>query len=181
MMDAYYKRLTGTNAAERQLAAKAWARWEAATSFLRQNPSYTAKLGQDTVSEAFSRIECHYFVNGGFLATPNQLIETSAASATFPPSSCRVVTISSVRCEAPGICIAPGRRRIFTSCPTPGTPPSSPAIPTSSSRRRTASRHALDKGNRVLEGFRAVPREERKRRDRVCMAAFAYNSIRTRT
>jgi proline iminopeptidase len=75
MMDAYYKRLTGTHAAERQLAAKAWARWEAATSFLRQNPSYTAKLGQDTVSEAFSRIECHYFVNGGFLATPNQLIE----------------------------------------------------------------------------------------------------------
>jgi proline iminopeptidase len=75
MMGAYYRRLTGTDAAELSRAAKAWALWEAATSFLRKNPLYTAKLGQDTHSEAFSRIECHYFVNGGFLASPNQLID----------------------------------------------------------------------------------------------------------
>jgi proline iminopeptidase len=75
MMAAYYRRLTSKNPAELSHAAKAWALWEAATSFLKQNSLYTAKLGQDTHSEAFSRIECHYFVNGGFLATPNQLIE----------------------------------------------------------------------------------------------------------
>jgi proline iminopeptidase len=75
MMGAYYRRLTSTDPAELSRAAKAWALWEAATSFLRRNSLYTAKLGQDTHSEAFSRIECHYFVNGGFLATPNQLIE----------------------------------------------------------------------------------------------------------
>ena len=75
MMAAYYRRLTSANPAELSHAAKAWALWEAATSFLRQNSLYSAKLGQDTHSEAFSRIECHYFVNGGFLATPNQLIE----------------------------------------------------------------------------------------------------------
>jgi proline iminopeptidase len=75
MMGAYYRRLTSKDPAQLSRAAKAWALWEAATSFLRRNSLYTAKLGQDTHSEAFSRIECHYFVNGGFLATPNQLIE----------------------------------------------------------------------------------------------------------
>ena len=75
MMAAYYRRLTSQDPAELSRAAKAWALWEAATSFLRRNSLYTAKLGQDTHSEAFSRIECHYFVNGGFLASPNQLIE----------------------------------------------------------------------------------------------------------
>jgi proline iminopeptidase len=75
MMAAYYRRLTSKDPAELSRAAKAWALWEAATSFLKRNSLYTAKLGQDTHSEAFSRIECHYFVNGGFLSTPNQLIE----------------------------------------------------------------------------------------------------------
>jgi proline iminopeptidase len=75
MMAAYYRRLTSKDPAELSRAAKAWALWEAATSFLRKNSLYTAKLGQDTHSEAFSRIECHYFVNGGFLSSPNQLIE----------------------------------------------------------------------------------------------------------
>jgi proline iminopeptidase len=75
MMGAYYRRLTSQDASELSRAAKAWALWEAATSFLRRNSLYTSKLAQDTHSEAFSRIECHYFVNGGFLATPNQLIE----------------------------------------------------------------------------------------------------------
>jgi len=75
MMAAYYRRLTSQDPSELSRAAKAWALWEAATSFLRRNSLYTAKLGQDTHSEAFSRIECHYFVNGGFLASPNQLIE----------------------------------------------------------------------------------------------------------
>jgi proline iminopeptidase len=75
MMAAYYRRLTSKDPAQLSRAAKAWALWEAATSFLKRNSLYTAKLGQDTHSEAFSRIECHYFVNGGFLSTPNQLIE----------------------------------------------------------------------------------------------------------
>jgi proline iminopeptidase len=84
MMAAYYKRLTSNNPAELSQAAKAWALWEAATSFLRQNALYTAKLAQNTHSEAFSRIECHYFVNGGFLSTPNQLIENVARIRHIP-------------------------------------------------------------------------------------------------
>jgi proline iminopeptidase len=84
MMAAYYRRLTSTDPAELSRAAKAWALWEAATSFLRRNSLYTTKLAQETHSEAFSRIECHYFVNGGFLATPNQLIENVALIRHIP-------------------------------------------------------------------------------------------------
>jgi proline iminopeptidase len=56
-------------------AARAWSVWEGATSFLRTNPQYVAKFGEDAYAAAFARIECHYFVNGGFFRTDNQLIE----------------------------------------------------------------------------------------------------------
>ena len=84
MMGAYYRRLTSADPAVLSRAAKAWALWEAGTSFLRRNALYNTKLGQETHSEAFSRIECHYFVNAGFLATPNQLIENAASIRHIP-------------------------------------------------------------------------------------------------
>ncbi len=33
------------------------------------------KFGESQFSDAFARIECHYFVNGGFLERENQLLE----------------------------------------------------------------------------------------------------------
>jgi proline iminopeptidase len=75
MMGAYYRRLTSDDAATRAAAARAWSIWEGATSFLRLNPDYVAKFREDAYAEAFARIECHYFVNGGFLRTPSQLLD----------------------------------------------------------------------------------------------------------
>src|SRR6185312_10594462 len=75
MMRAYYSRLTSQEPAELASAARAWSIWEGATSFLRMNPSYVSKFDQDAYAAAFARIECHYFVNGGFLRSDNQLIE----------------------------------------------------------------------------------------------------------
>ena len=40
MMPAYYRRLTSSDRAELERAAKAWSIWEGATSFLRLNPDY---------------------------------------------------------------------------------------------------------------------------------------------
>ncbi|MFM7624991.1 MAG: alpha/beta fold hydrolase, partial [Gammaproteobacteria bacterium] len=62
-------------AAVRRAAARAWSTWEGATSFLRLNPDYLSKFDDDTTADAFARIECHYFVNGGFLRTPTQLLD----------------------------------------------------------------------------------------------------------
>jgi proline iminopeptidase len=75
MMSAYYTRLTSENADVRTSAAKAWSIWEAATSYLRTDADYVAKFGKDRYAEAFARIECHYFINGGFFRTDGQLLE----------------------------------------------------------------------------------------------------------
>ncbi|MBU6377252.1 MAG: prolyl aminopeptidase [Gammaproteobacteria bacterium] len=75
LMRAYYRRLTSDDAKVRMAAARAWSIWEGATSFLNVNPDYIARFEQDAFAEAFARIECHYFINGGFLRSPNQLLE----------------------------------------------------------------------------------------------------------
>ena len=74
MMRAYYRRLTSGDARERNAAARTWSIWEGALSFLRSNPSYVAKFKISAYAAAFARIECHYFVNGGFLDTEDQLL-----------------------------------------------------------------------------------------------------------
>jgi proline iminopeptidase len=33
------------------------------------------RFGEDSFAVAFARIECHYFVNGGFLRNENQLLD----------------------------------------------------------------------------------------------------------
>ncbi|MGH8180135.1 MAG: prolyl aminopeptidase [Steroidobacteraceae bacterium] len=75
MMRAYYTRLTSEDAGIRTSAAKTWSVWEAATSHLLTAADYVAKFEQDRYAEAFARIECHYFINGGFLRSDNQLID----------------------------------------------------------------------------------------------------------
>jgi len=84
MMKAYYQRLTSNDPQVLRTAARAWSVWEGATSFLRQNPEYVARFDEDDYAAAFARIECHYFVNGGFLRTDNQLIEEVAAIRNIP-------------------------------------------------------------------------------------------------
>jgi proline iminopeptidase len=75
MVRAYYERLTSGDPEVMQQASKTWSIWEGATSFLRLNPDYVAKFGEDEYAAAFARIECHYFINEGFMRTDNQLIE----------------------------------------------------------------------------------------------------------
>jgi proline iminopeptidase len=75
MIGVYYQRLTSTDRKVLKEAATAWSVWEGATSYLRQNPDYVAKFAADgAYSAAFARIECHYFINGGFLRQDDQLL-----------------------------------------------------------------------------------------------------------
>ena len=75
MMAAYYKRLTGDDPAICQQAAKAWSVWEGSTLSLWPDPEREAHSGEDDFALAFARIECHYFVNGGFFERDEQLLE----------------------------------------------------------------------------------------------------------
>ncbi|WP_036482165.1 prolyl aminopeptidase [Myxosarcina sp. GI1] len=75
LLSAFYKRLTSKDKATRLEAARAWAIWEASTSKLIPSQKSIARFGMAEFAEAFARIECHYFVNKGFLERENQLIE----------------------------------------------------------------------------------------------------------
>ncbi len=74
MMRAYYRRLTSKNAKVRERAAYAWSIWEGATSYLQAKEHDLAQFSDPDIAAAFARIECHYFVNRGFLQREDQLL-----------------------------------------------------------------------------------------------------------
>ena len=75
MMAAYYKRLTSPDRNTLLEAARAWSTWESALSYFHMNTGYVARAKDAEFAAAFARIECHYFVNGGWLEKETQLID----------------------------------------------------------------------------------------------------------
>ena len=75
LLEAFHRRLTSDDEAVRLAAARAWSVWEASASFLVQNRDFMEKLDAPDAALAMARIECHYFMNGGFFHSPNQLLE----------------------------------------------------------------------------------------------------------
>ncbi|MEN9223866.1 MAG: prolyl aminopeptidase [Thermostichus sp. HHBFW_bins_43] len=74
LLGAYHRRLTHPDREVRLQAARAWAIWEASTSKLIPSPDLIERFGRGEFAEAFARIECHYFVNRGFLDPEDQLL-----------------------------------------------------------------------------------------------------------
>jgi len=75
LMRAFHRRLTGPDPGAALAAARAWAVWEGATSYLVANEDDVRNWGEDAFALAVARIECHYFVNGGFLQRESQLLD----------------------------------------------------------------------------------------------------------
>ena len=75
LLKAFHRRLISNDEVIRLAAARAWSVWEASASFLIQNQDFMDKLDAPDAALAMARIECHYFVNGGFFESPNQLLE----------------------------------------------------------------------------------------------------------
>jgi proline iminopeptidase len=84
LMSAYHRRLTSPDADVRVAAARAWSIWEGATSFLYQDSAHIASSGEDEFALAFARIECHYFVNGGFFDADGQLLRDAFKLRKIP-------------------------------------------------------------------------------------------------
>jgi len=74
LMSAYYRLLTCDDERTRVEAARAWSIWEGSTSLLYRDEEKIAETGADEFAVAFARIECHYFVHGGFFETEDQLL-----------------------------------------------------------------------------------------------------------
>jgi proline iminopeptidase len=83
-LNAYYRRLTGSDQRVALTAARAWSVWEGSTSFLHSNFDNIKKWAEDHFALAVARIECHYFVNRGFLRSEGQLLEDVARIRHIP-------------------------------------------------------------------------------------------------
>lgn len=83
LVSAYHRRLLDPSPNVRIPAARAWSMWEGATSRLHVDPDLVARLGEPHFAEAFARIECHYFVNGGFM-DEGQLLRDAGRIAHLP-------------------------------------------------------------------------------------------------
>jgi proline iminopeptidase len=84
MMKAYHRRLTGTDRGVLVACARAWSQWEGATLSLLPDEARLARFSEETYALAFARIECHYFINGGFFKQDGQLLENAARLAPIP-------------------------------------------------------------------------------------------------
>lgn len=84
MVAAYHRRLTSEDPAVRSRAARAWSVWEGSTSKLMTNNDLVTRFGESRFAEAFARIECHYFMNGGFFERDNWLLDNVQAIRHIP-------------------------------------------------------------------------------------------------
>ena len=102
-------------------------------------PAISRAIDNTDTAAAFARIECHYFVNRGFLAARRP---AAARCAQDPPHSRRhragPLRRRLSRCAARGHCIAPGRRQTCASCPMRAIRRSSTATSANWLRRRIA-------------------------------------------
>ena len=59
----------------RLTAARAWSKWEAATSRLMVSQEAIDDFDDPDFALSFARIECHYFTNNAFMDSPNWILE----------------------------------------------------------------------------------------------------------
>ncbi len=84
LIAAYHKRLIGEDTAIRAQAARAWSVWEGSTLSLLEDPARVTRFNSDHFALAFARIECHYFVNGGFFNSDDHLIANAGILKDIP-------------------------------------------------------------------------------------------------
>ncbi len=75
LLGAYHQMLHFGTHEEKLTAAKAWSRWEGATSCLNQNHDLIAHFSEDKFALALALIETHYFKNKGFFSKETQLLD----------------------------------------------------------------------------------------------------------
>ena len=84
MVAAYHRRLTGPDRRQQVEAARAWSLWEGSTLSLLADQERLKLFGVEAYALAFARIECHYFMNGGFLTSERQLLDDAHRLAGIP-------------------------------------------------------------------------------------------------
>lgn len=83
LLQAYYRRLVGSNELERMAAAKAWSLWEGRTATLQPSKAVIEHFGNPYTALALARIEAHYFVHDSFLRD-NQILADAGRLQDIP-------------------------------------------------------------------------------------------------
>jgi proline iminopeptidase len=83
LVEAYRKRLTGSDPVERLRCAKAWSKWEAEIVTLLPDPHVVDEFTDDEKAIAIARIENHYMANRGWLEE-GQLLRGAQKLAGIP-------------------------------------------------------------------------------------------------
>jgi proline iminopeptidase len=65
-------------------SAHAWSVWEGVTSNLLVSEAAVGRFQSDEFALALARIEAHYFVNGGFMEEPDQLLNNIDKIRSIP-------------------------------------------------------------------------------------------------
>lgn len=84
LMAAYYRRLTSPDRETQLAAAKRWSVWEGSTVTLLPSPERERSFAHESFALAFARIECHYFVNGGFFENDGWILKNAGALKAIP-------------------------------------------------------------------------------------------------
>lgn len=84
LIQAFHKRLTSDDAQVQLEAARAWSGFEGALSKLIPSENLKAHYTDDMQALAMARVECHYFVNKGFLSRESQLLDEVDAIRHIP-------------------------------------------------------------------------------------------------
>lgn len=85
LVAAYHRRLTGNDPEVALAAAKAWARWEAATMTHLPDPRALAEFEQDARRAlSVARIECHYTLNAFFLPEDDWVLRRASVLKGIP-------------------------------------------------------------------------------------------------
>jgi proline iminopeptidase len=75
LLTAYHRRLTHPDRKVQAEAAEAWSQWEGDTISIRGPEARPAKFNETDFAIAFARIECHFFMNGGFFEYDGWLLD----------------------------------------------------------------------------------------------------------
>lgn len=84
MVGAYHRRLTSSDRRVQAEAAAAWSQWEGDTISIRGPDARPSKFNEIDFAIAFARIECHFFVNGGFFDEDGWILNNVARIRRIP-------------------------------------------------------------------------------------------------
>jgi proline iminopeptidase len=84
LVKAYHQRLTSPDRSVQSKHARAWSLYECRVATLLEDPEIVVHCEDLNFTLPFSRIECHYFVNDGFLDGEQQLFEQLDKIAHLP-------------------------------------------------------------------------------------------------